>query len=90
MSTFITIIGTIGAVVLLIGYGLVSAAKLTANGLAYQAINMTGALALAVNSGYHQAWPSAILNVVWTGIGVLTIGKLVARRAAERAPDLTR
>ncbi len=83
MSTFITVIGTLGAIALLIAYGLVSTAKMTGDSLAYQAINLGGALALAVNSGYHGAWPSAILNIVWTAIGVFTVGRFVARKAAR-------
>ncbi|HEX8006912.1 MAG TPA: hypothetical protein VF482_10845 [Trebonia sp.] len=85
MSTFITILGTGGAIALLIAYGMLSSSKLSGDGFAYQAINLGGALTLAINSGYHGAWPSAILNVVWTGIGVLAIGKFIAKRAADRA-----
>ncbi|GAA0415442.1 hypothetical protein Acor_59050 [Acrocarpospora corrugata] len=89
MSTFITILGTIGAVALLIAYGLVSSARLSGNGFAYQAINMVGALTLAINSAYHGAWPSAILNIVWTAIGVFAIGKFVAKRATSRTAEGT-
>jgi hypothetical protein len=84
MSTFITILGTGGAIALLIAYGMLSSSKLSGDGLAYQAINLGGALTLAINSGYHGAWPSAILNVIWTGIGALAIGKFIAKRAAGR------
>ncbi|GIH25594.1 hypothetical protein Aph01nite_39040 [Acrocarpospora phusangensis] len=75
----------IGAVALLIGYGLVTTSRLSGDGVAYQAINLGGALTLAINSGYHGAWPSVILNVVWTGIGALAIGKFIAKRAGGRA-----
>ncbi|GAB1817185.1 CBU_0592 family membrane protein [Herbidospora sp. RD11066] len=84
MSTFITVIGVVGAIALLIAYGLVSTGKMTGDSMTYQAINLTGAVTLAVNSAYHGAWPSAILNIVWTAIGVFTVGRLVARRAPAR------
>ena len=80
VSTFITVLGIAGALVLLAGYGLVSAGKLPGKGLPYQLINVFGAFALMVNSAYHSAWPSAILNVVWCGIGAIAIGRLIARR----------
>ncbi|WP_062443541.1 CBU_0592 family membrane protein [Herbidospora daliensis] len=83
MSTFITAIGTLGAIALLIAYGLVSTSRMTGDSLAYQAINLGGAAALAINSGYHGAWPSAILNIVWSAIGVLTLSRFIARRAAR-------
>ncbi|ETK36033.1 CBU_0592 family membrane protein [Microbispora sp. ATCC PTA-5024] len=85
MSTFVTIIGTIGAVVLLYGYAMVSAGRMSGNGLTYQVLNFAGAATLMVNSAYHAAWPSAILNMVWSGIGVVTLSRLVARRASRRS-----
>ncbi|MCT9930020.1 hypothetical protein N5079_07270 [Planotetraspora sp. A-T 1434] len=84
MSTFVTIIGTFGAMALLYGYAMVSAGKMSGNGLPYQLLNFGGAATLMVNSAYHAAWPSAILNMVWSGIGVVTVGRFVARRAAGR------
>ncbi|GIH70893.1 CBU_0592 family membrane protein [Sphaerimonospora thailandensis] len=85
MSTLITIIGMIGAVVLLYGYAMVSARKLAGDGLPYQLLNLGGGIALMINSAYHSAWPSAILNMVWGGVGVVAIGRVAARRAAGHA-----
>ncbi|MBO3745670.1 hypothetical protein J5X84_06265 [Streptosporangiaceae bacterium NEAU-GS5] len=81
VSTFITILGTVGALVLLAGYGMVSAGKMPGKGLPYQIINFGGAFALMINSAYHSAWPSAILNVVWCGIGAIAIGRYSVRKA---------
>ncbi len=55
--------------------------------MTYQAINLGGAIALAVNSAYHGAWPSAILNIVWTAIGVLTVGRFVATKGSPSTHD---
>jgi hypothetical protein len=85
MSTFITLLGTLGAIALIGGYGLVSSARISGDSLTYQITNLSGALALMVNSAYHSAWPSAILNVVWSCIGVAAIGRVVATRAQLRA-----
>lgn len=85
MSTFIGVIGVIGAVALLIVYCAVSLTKLSPDGPLYQSVNFAGAFALAVNSGYHGAWPSAVLNVVWCAIGALTLGRFVASRAKRRS-----
>lgn len=84
MSTVVTVVGTLGAVVLLYGYAMVSLGRMSGDGLPYQLLNFGGAAALMVNSAYHAAWPSAILNLVWSGIGVWTLGRFVARRAAAR------
>jgi hypothetical protein len=84
MSTFITVIGTLGAVALLYGYAMVSAGKMSGDGLPYQALNFGGAATLMINSGFHSAWPSAILNMVWSGIGVVTLGRLIASRSRKK------
>ncbi|MFC0555790.1 hypothetical protein ACFFHJ_33305 [Planotetraspora thailandica] len=63
---------------------MVSAGKMSGDGLSYQALNFVGAATLMINSGYHSAWPSAILNMIWSGIGVVTLGRLIASRARKK------
>lgn len=70
------VIGWGGAALLLYGYAMVSSSRMSGDGLPYQLINLAGALGLMINSAYQGAWPSAILNVVWTGIGVAALIKL--------------
>lgn len=70
------VIGWAGAALLLYGYAMVSSSRMSGDGLPYQLINLAGALGLMINSAYQGAWPSAILNVVWTGIGVAALIKL--------------
>jgi hypothetical protein len=75
------IVGWIGAVLILAGYGLLSAGKLDARSPAYQWLNVFGAIGFIANSAWHQAWPSAILNVIWVGIGVVALVRIFGRRA---------
>ena len=37
---------------------------------------VTGAAGFIINSGAHAAWPSAVLNVIWMGIGLFTLWQL--------------
>lgn len=80
-------VGWLGATILLVAFGLVSYGSVSGRGLVYQTLNVVGGLLLALNSGWHRAWPSVAVNVIWTGIAV---GALVAvprlRRAAPRDP----
>lgn len=76
------IVGWIGAVLILIAYGLLNAGRLTARSPAYQWLNVIGAAGFIVNSGWNGAWPSAILNVIWVGIGIAALIRL-----AIRSPD---
>ncbi|GAA2651112.1 hypothetical protein GCM10010412_017380 [Nonomuraea recticatena] len=69
-------VGWIGAGLMLYAYARVSAGAMAGDGLPYQLINLAGSLALMVNTAYNAAWPSAILNVVWAAIGVVSIVRL--------------
>lgn len=79
-------LGWAGAGVLLAAYALVSARRLAGDGVAFQAMNIGGAVALAVNSAANGAWPSAVLNVIWVAIGAVAVFRL-ARRRAQSAPE---
>jgi len=77
--------GWIGAVLILAGYGLLSAGKLDAKSPAYQWLNVVGALGFIANSSWNGAWPSAALNVIWVGIGVVALIKIFGGRAKALA-----
>ena len=79
------IVGWIGAVLILAGYGLLTAGKLDGKSVAYQAMNVVGALGFIANSAWHKAWPSAILNIIWVGIGVVALIGIFARRGRATA-----
>ena len=66
-------LGWIGAFLLLLAYALVSFKKLGADSLAYQGLNITASILLAVNTIYHQAYPSSFVNIAWTVIAFFAI-----------------
>ncbi|ALH79899.1 CBU_0592 family membrane protein [Sphingopyxis macrogoltabida] len=70
----IEVIGWSAAVVILVAYVLLSLGKLEARSYLYQWMNVIGAAGFILNSGYNGAIPSAVLNVIWAGIGLFTIG----------------
>jgi hypothetical protein len=76
MDLLLAVAGWAGAAVLLAGYALVSSSHISGDGVAYQLINLFGAVGLMVNSAYNAAWPSAGLNLVWAAIGVVALVKL--------------
>ena len=71
-------IGWIGAVLILTAYALISSGKIQARTQPYQWMNIIGAAAFIINSGWNGAYPSAVLNVIWVGIGVVTLMKMKA------------
>ena len=59
LPLLVEIVGWIGAGLILIAYLLLSAGKLQARSFAYQGMNLAGAVAFVVNSGWNGAIPSA-------------------------------
>jgi hypothetical protein len=80
----INVVGWIGMALLIGAYALVTAGKLHGPGLTFQLMNLFGGGFLMVNSAYYGAWPSAALNLVWVGIGLvgLTRARLKAMTSA--------
>ena len=81
LDVFMEVVGWIGALLILAAYGLLSAGKLDARSPAYQWLNVIGAIGFILNSGWNGAWPSAALNVVWVGIGLVALVRIFGRRA---------
>lgn len=75
-------IGWAAAVLILASYVLLSLGKIEARSYVYQWMNVFGAAGFIVNSGYNGAIPSAVLNVVWAGIGLFTLGAVWRARKA--------
>jgi hypothetical protein len=76
----IEVAGWIAAVLILAAYALLSAGKLTGKSVSYQVMNIVGAAGFVVNTAYNGAIPSAVLNVIWVGIGIYALVKIRASR----------
>lgn len=63
-ASLIGFAGWVGAVCMLLAYALLSTRRIPA-GLAFQTLNLSGALGLLLNGASHRAWPSVLLNVAW-------------------------
>lgn len=78
------VVGWIGAVTLVLAYGLVSYGYVGSSGVIYQSLNLIGSALLIVNTAWHGAWPSSALNVIWAAIAVGILAR-VPRRIGETA-----
>jgi hypothetical protein len=83
---FVDIAGWAAALLILGGYALLTAGKLNARSPAYQWMNVLGAIGFVINSGYFKAWPSAVLNVIWAGIGMVALIRIASARKRDQAP----
>ncbi|QMW23312.1 CBU_0592 family membrane protein [Sandaracinobacteroides saxicola] len=66
-------VGWLGASLILGAYILVSMGRIAARSRTFQWMNVVGAAGFVVNSGANGAIPSAVLNVIWVGIGLWTL-----------------
>jgi hypothetical protein len=73
--TFIDVLGWIGAVAVLAAYLLVSANKIGGKSVTFQLLNLAGAALLIINTIALKAYPSAFVNVVWSGIAIYFLVK---------------
>ncbi len=78
----IEVVGWAAALLILVSYLLVSTGRLDGQSSTFQWMNVVGAAGFIINSGYHHALPSAVLNVAWMAIGLVTLISLARRRRA--------
>jgi hypothetical protein len=79
----VEVAGWVGALLILGGYALLTAGKLTGRSLAYQVMNVAGAAGFIVNGWWHGAIPSTALNVIWMLIGAVASWRIVKSRESS-------
>jgi len=73
----IEMLGWYGAIAVTGAFALNSFGYLSHDQPWYQLLNFTGAAALAVITLYHRIYQSAIVNVIWALIAVVSLLKLL-------------
>jgi hypothetical protein len=71
----IDIIGWIGSALVVIAYALNMYKKLSSDSLAYYFMNIAGSACLILNTIYHNAIPSTVVNIVWIIIAIIALAK---------------
>jgi hypothetical protein len=66
-------VGWAGAVLIVLAYILLSLGKIEGRSALYQWMNVVGAAGFVVNGLANGAMPSAVLNIIWLGIGLFTL-----------------
>jgi hypothetical protein len=75
MSILIECLGWIASVLIVGSYALNITGKLEAKSKTYVIANLVGGLFFVVNTYYHQAYPSMLVNIVWVIIAIVMIIK---------------
>lgn len=68
-------IGIIGALAVLLAYGLNSYQKIRSDSIGFYLLNLSGGILLIIYSLYKDAWVNMAINVVWVLIAAIAIGR---------------
>ena len=79
----VEVAGWTGAALILVAYLLVTLGRLTGQSLAFQWMNLFGALGFVINGWWHQALPSTSLNVIWMLIAAVALWRLWKRKGSS-------
>ena len=79
LDLLIELVGWTAAVLVLGAYILVTTGRLTGDAALYQWMNALGAAAFVVNTAWHRAIPSMVLNIIWCLIGLVVLFRLWRR-----------
>jgi len=83
MSILIEVLGWIASVLIVGSYALNISGKLAANSKIYVIANIIGGLFFALNTYYHQAYPSMLVNIIWVIIALV----MLSRKKAQKTND---
>ena len=75
LGWLIDAVGWLGAAAALYAYVGVSNGKMAGNSINYQLLNIFGALCLIVNTAWHHAYPSFVVNSIWIAVGLYSMYK---------------
>lgn len=75
MGILIEVLGWIASVLIVGSYALNITGKLAANSKTYVVANLVGGLFFVLNTYYHQAYPSMLVNIVWVIIAIVMLSK---------------
>ncbi len=75
----INLIGWLGSVAVILAYIFVSTNRMAGDSLAYQLLNLIGGVFLIVNTVYLSAYPSAFVNLIWVGVALFALARIVRK-----------
>ncbi|MCA5894082.1 hypothetical protein LEP48_12085 [Isoptericola sp. NEAU-Y5] len=85
LLTVITALGWVGAIAVVLAYGMVSKGRWTADSLAFQLSNFAGAFVMLLIAVANGIWPSALANIAAVIIGAFAMRTIARARRAEKA-----
>jgi hypothetical protein len=75
MNILVEALGWIASVLIVGSYALNITGRLAAESKWYVWANILGGLFFVINTYFHQAYPSMVVNIVWVIIAIIMISK---------------
>ncbi len=82
------VIGTGGAILVLLAYFLVSTGRVSSSSIAFQVINLVGAGLLTTYALILQGWSLVFLNGVWAIVALVALARILRRRASRSVDEV--
>ena len=82
------VIGTGGALLVLLAYFLVSTGRVSSSSIAFQLINLVGAGLLTTYALILQGWSLVFLNGVWAIVALVALARILRRRASTTVDEV--
>ena len=71
----IDVIGWLGSVMVVMAYAMNMYKKMAPDSREYYLLNIGGSACLVLNTIYHHAIPSAVVNIIWVFIALIAVFK---------------
>lgn len=75
MTILVEVLGWIASLLIVGSYALNITGRLSAKSKLYVTANIIGGIFFVVNTYYHQAYPSMLVNIIWVIIAVVMLTK---------------
>ncbi|MEI7960049.1 MAG: hypothetical protein WCH36_03970 [Chitinophagaceae bacterium] len=75
MTILVEVLGWIASMLIVGSYALNITGRLSAKSKLYVTANIIGGIFFVVNTYYHQAYPSMLVNIVWVIIALVMLTK---------------
>lgn len=82
-------LGYAGGLFYLTAYLCLTKGWITGTGYTFHSISVVSCIMIAVSSSYSAAWPSAVLNVIFVGIGIGYLMRKAYVDAKQRRSSIT-
>jgi hypothetical protein len=81
LDILIEIAGWLGALLVLGAYLLVTTGRVSGKSALFQSMNALGSALFILNTWWHGAIPSMVLNIVWLAIGTVALARIARLRS---------